>query len=100
MVTFVRSTLAAWGFVSLDRGRGRGHGTAHQAMLRWRPTQHNQRHSQLEDTTMYWGSLGRRKRKKKLGEKQHAHLMEDSKLLRCQLLANLSIDVMQSQSEY
>ena len=39
VVKFVCSALAAQGFVSLNLGHG--HGTAHQAMLRWRPTCHN-----------------------------------------------------------
>ena len=40
-------------------------GAAHQAMLRWRPTWHNQRDPQLEYATVYWGDLGRQSRKKK-----------------------------------
>ena len=44
---------------------GCGHGTAHQATLRWRPTCHNQKDPQLEYTSMYWGALGRRKTSKK-----------------------------------
>ena len=36
VVKFAPSTLAALGFPGLDLGWG--HGTAHQAMLRWRPT--------------------------------------------------------------
>ena len=50
------SASAAQGFADLDPGCG--HGTPHQAMLKWRPKQHNQRHSQLEYTTMYWGLWG------------------------------------------
>ena len=42
---------------------GLGHGTAHQAMLRRRPTYHNWKDPQLECTTMYWGALGRRRKK-------------------------------------
>ena len=53
-------TSAAQGFTASDPRHG--HGTAHQAMLRWQPTQHNQRCSQLEYTPMYWGSLVRRKK--------------------------------------
>src|SRR3712207_9002471 len=41
--------------------RSCGHGTAPQPMLRWHPTQHNQRDLQLECTTMYWGVWGDRK---------------------------------------
>ena len=44
---------------------GRGHGTAHQATLRQHPTEHNQRDPQLKYTTMYWGDLGRKSRKRK-----------------------------------
>ena len=39
VVRFARSTSAAQGFAGSDPGRG--HGTARQAMLRWRPTRHN-----------------------------------------------------------
>ena len=72
MVKFTHSTLAAKGFASLDPGHG--HGTAQQGMLRWRPTQHNQRHSQLECTTMYWGDWGEEegKNEKKIGRDDSA----------------------------
>ena len=63
MVKFVRSTLAAQGFTGSDPGRGSS--TAHQAMLRQRPTQH-QKDLQLEYTTMYWGALGRKEEKRRL----------------------------------
>ena len=62
-VKFPHSTSVAQGFASSDPGHR--HGSAHQAMLRRRPTQHNQRHSQLEYATTYWGALGRRRRGKK-----------------------------------
>ena len=39
VVEFARSASSAQSFASSDPGRG--HGTAHQAMLRWRPTCHN-----------------------------------------------------------
>ena len=54
----------ALGFAGVDPGRG--HATAHRAMLKWRPTQHNQRNSQLEYTTMYWGLWGEEKKKRRL----------------------------------
>ena len=41
MVKFVHFALTARGFPGSDPGRG--HGTAHQAMLRRRPTFHSQR---------------------------------------------------------
>ena len=63
VVKFAGSALAAQDFTGSDPGCR--HGTAHQAMLRQRPTQHNQRHSQLEYTTIYRGALGRRRRKTK-----------------------------------
>ena len=56
VVKFARTTSGAQGFASSDPG-GRC-GTAHQAMLRQRPTCHKQRHSRLEYTTMYWGLWG------------------------------------------
>ena len=67
MVKFTGSTSAAHGFTGSDPGQG--HGTAHQAMLRQCPTQHNQKDLQLEYTTMYWGALQSKSRKKSLGEK-------------------------------
>ena len=63
VVKFTCSASAAQGFAGSDLGRQ--HGTAHQAMLRRHPTCHKQRHSQLEYTTMYWGALGRRRRRNK-----------------------------------
>ena len=58
---FAHSASAAQGFEGSDPGCG--HGTAHQAMLRWHPTCHNQKDLQLEYTTMYRGPLGRRRKK-------------------------------------
>ena len=55
-------TSAAQGLAGLDPGPG--HGTTHQAMLRWHPTQHSQ-DIQLEYTTMYWEGFGRTRRKKR-----------------------------------
>ena len=55
VVKFTCSASPAQGFTSLD--------PALQAMLRWHPTCHNQRHSQLEYTPMYWGTLGSRRKK-------------------------------------
>ena len=62
VVKFTHSTSAAQGFAGLDPGHGPS--TTHQAMVRWRPTQHNQKDLQLQYTTMYWGALGRRRKKK------------------------------------
>ena len=45
VVKFAHSASPAQGFSGLDPGHG--HGTAHQPMVRRRPTCHNQRHSQL-----------------------------------------------------
>ena len=59
----IKQNLVAQGFTSSDPGHG--HGTAHQAMLRWRPTWHNQRRSQLEYTIMYLGGFREKKKKKK-----------------------------------
>ena len=63
MVKFVHSTWVVQGFTGSDPGCG--HGTTRQVMLRQCPTQHNQRHSQLGSTTMYWGALGRRRNERK-----------------------------------
>ena len=40
------------GFASLDPGHGPS--TAHQAVLRRHPTCHNEKHLQLEYTSMHW----------------------------------------------
>ena len=45
-VKFVRSALVARGFAGSDPGRG--HGTAHQAMLRQHPICHNEKDPQLK----------------------------------------------------
>ena len=63
VVTFAHSASAAQGFAGSDPGHG--YRTAHQATVRWRPTQHNQKDLQLEYTTMYRGALGRRRRRRK-----------------------------------
>ena len=63
MVKFAQSASAAQGFAGSDPGHR--HGTAGQAMLRRHPTCHNQRHSQLECATVYWGASGRIIKKKK-----------------------------------
>ena len=62
VVKCAHSALAAQGFTSSDSGHGRG--TALQAMLRWRLTEHNQKDLQLEYIAMYWAVLGRRRRRK------------------------------------
>ena len=79
VVKLAHSAAAAQGFSGSDPGGG--HGTAHQATLRWCPTCHNQKDPQLKYTTIYWGDLGRknRKKKKKIG---------NSCQLRCQSLKN------------
>ena len=63
MVKFASSASGAQGFTSSDSGCG--HGTVHQAMLRWYPTEHNQKVPQPEYTTKYLGALGRRRRRTK-----------------------------------
>ena len=69
VVKLESSTSGAQGFAGSDPGCRRG--TARQAMLRQHPTQHNQRHSQLEYTTMYWWLGGEEEEeeeeKKKIG---------------------------------
>ena len=64
VVKFVHSALVAQGFIHLDPGHG--HGTTHQAMLRQHPTEHNQRHSQLEYTAVSEGLWGEEEGKKRL----------------------------------
>ena len=59
VVKFAHSAVLAQG-----SDPGRGHGTACQAMLRWRPTSHNWKDLQLRYTTTY-GGVGEIKQKKK-----------------------------------
>ena len=63
VVKLVHSSEVAQGFAGSDPGHR--HDTAHQAVLRQRPIGHNERHSQLEYTTMYWGDFGQKKGEKK-----------------------------------
>ena len=63
VVGFARSSSAAQSFTGSDPGCGPG--TTHQAMLKWRPTQHNLKDLQLEYTTMYWGLWGEEGKKKR-----------------------------------
>ena len=55
------TTVAAQGFTGSDPGRV--HGTAHQAMLSWRPTCHNQKDPQLKIYNYVLGGLGEKKEK-------------------------------------
>ena len=63
MVKFMCSASAAQGFASSDPGRKPS--TAHQAMMRRRPTEQSQKDPQLEYTAMDRGALGRRRRGEK-----------------------------------
>ena len=57
-----RSALVAQGFAGSDPGHRPS--IPYQAILRQHPTKRNQNDLQLEYTTMYWGALGRRRKKK------------------------------------
>ena len=63
VVKFACFALAAQGFAGSDPGCGPR--TAHQAMLRWHPTQHNQKDLQPKYTAMYWGLWGEEEKKGK-----------------------------------
>ena len=63
MVKFTRSTLVPQGFTSSNPGRG--HGTAHQAMLMWRPTCHNQKRPTARIYNYVLGGFGEKKEEKK-----------------------------------
>ena len=64
----MHSASAAQGFAGSDLGHRRG--TAHQAMLRRRPTCQNQKDPQLEYMTDYLlGGFGEKKGKKKIGNR-------------------------------
>ena len=81
MVKFVRSASVAQGFAGSDPGHR--HGTTHQTMLRWHPTCHNQKDTQLKYTYVL-GSFGEKKGGKKRGtahEDPHPPLnLRDNKL--------------------
>ena len=62
VVKFLGAASVAQGFAGSDLGDGPS--TTHQAMLRRRPTCHNQKDLQLEYTTMYWGGFGEKNEKK------------------------------------
>ena len=62
VVGFTHSTSAAQDFTSSYPGHR--HGTTRWATLRQHPTCHNWKDPQLTYTTMYWGPLGRKKKKK------------------------------------
>ena len=63
VVKFERSAWVAQGFAGSDPGYGPS--TAHQVMLRRCPTQQRKKDLHLEYTTMYWGALERRRKKRK-----------------------------------
>ena len=63
MVKFARSALVAQGFAGSDPGRG--HGIAHQAMLRRHPTCHSSKAPQLKVYNYLLGGFGEKKQKKK-----------------------------------
>ena len=62
VVKFTRSALVAWSFTSSDPGHQPS--TTHQDVLRRCPKYHNQKHSHVEYTTMYWEALVKRRRRK------------------------------------
>ena len=62
MVKLVHSASVAQGFAGLDPGHRCG--TAHQAMLRQHPTQHNQKDPQLEYNYALGGLWGEEKENK------------------------------------
>ena len=82
VVNFARSAAAAQGFAGSDPRRG--HGTTHQATVKWLPTCHNQKDPQLKYTNMYWGSLGRKKQKerKKKNEEDWQQLLAQAPIFR------------------
>ena len=61
VVEFMHSASAAQGFTGSDPGRG--HGAAHQTMLRWHPTCHNQKHPQLKVHNYVPEGFGEKKEK-------------------------------------
>ena len=73
MVKFALSSLAAQGFAGSDPGRG--HGTDCQAMLRQRPTCHNQK-DPLKRQNYVLGGFGEKKQGKKKVEATEASTMD------------------------
>ena len=89
VVKFACSASAAQGFTGSDPEHRPG--TTHQALLKQRPTQHSQQHSQLEYTSVYWGTLGRRRREgKKKKEDQQQMLAQVPILKKKQIGPNLT----------
>ena len=68
MVKFAYSATVGQGFASPDPGHR--HGTAHQAMLMQRPTQHNQRHSTTTTYDYVLGAFGEKNKKNKDDDRQ------------------------------
>ena len=64
VVKFVSSASAAQGFAGSDSGRG--HGTAHQAMLGWHPTCHSWKDPQLRIYNYVPGGFGEKTETKNL----------------------------------
>ena len=79
MAKWLRSGALLWWPGVSDPGRR--HGAAHQAMLRRHATWHNQRHSQLEYTTMYGGLLGEEEEEKEKKE-DWQHLLAQVPILK------------------
>ena len=63
------SAAAAQGFAGSNPGHG--HGTAHQATLRWRPTCHNWKDPQLKIHNYIPGDFGSKKKNKKILKKSY-----------------------------
>ena len=61
VVGFARPASVAQGFAGLDAGRG--HGTAHQAMLRQHLTCHNEKDPELKIYNNVPGGFGEKKEK-------------------------------------
>ena len=90
------SASVAQCFDCLDPECGRD--TTSQAMLRQHPTQHNQKDLQLEYTTMYWGALGRRRRKKRKKDWQQLLALGQSLKKNCLHLTNEETEAQRTQS--
>lgn len=82
MVKFALSASAAQDFAGLHPERHPS--TAHQAMLRWRPTCHNWKNPQLKCIQLcaggLWGEEGKIKSLKNKKEEVHSPVREDYQL--------------------
>ena len=90
IISFVHSTLVTRGLASLDPGARPS--MAHQAMLRQRPIQQSQKDLQLQYTTMYWGALGRKRKKSLAADVRSAPVFKKIKRMHLRKISLFDIE--------